>query len=63
MAVTGFAAVWLLLLGKRSFRALGAIMVEVIIKKISNRNTRSLMDARLNWVSILLFRLSAIFLG
>ena len=36
--------------------ALGVTMVEVIIKNISNRNTRSVMDDMLNEGSILFLR-------
>jgi hypothetical protein len=48
------AMVLLLLLGSSSLMALGATSVEVSIKKISNRNTRSDMDAMLN-SALLLF--------
>jgi len=40
--------VLLLLLGRSNFIALGATRVEVIIKKIRSRNTRSDMEAMLN---------------
>ena len=46
--VIGFADTWLLLVGKSSFSAFGWIIVDVIIKKISNRNTMSVMDDMLN---------------
>ena len=39
-----FALTWPVLLGSRSFKALGLTSVEVMRKKMSNRNTRSVMD-------------------
>jgi len=51
------ARVLLLLCGKRSLMALGATSVEVSMKNISSRNTRSDMDAMLK-VTFLLFRVS-----
>jgi hypothetical protein len=46
--------VLLLLLGSRSFTALGLISVDDIMKNINNRNTKSDMDAELNEGSNLL---------
>ena len=54
------AIVWLLLCGSSSFKALGAISVDVIMKKISSRNTRSLIDDDENSPLTLECRLSAI---
>ena len=61
MVVIGFAEVWLLLSGSSSFNAFGATKVDVIMKKMSNKNTRSDIDAMLNSVLILLFRFNAIY--
>lgn len=51
----GFAAAWLLLLGSTNLIALGVTTVEVIIKKMSNKNTKSVIDDMLN-VGLTLFR-------
>lgn len=59
MVVTGFAAVWLLLWGNSSFRALGATRVEESMKKISSRKTMSVMEAMLNAALILFLLLRA----
>jgi hypothetical protein len=40
----GLADVWLLLWGNNSFNALGFMSVEVTMKKMSNRNTMSVID-------------------
>ena len=45
---SGLACVWLLLDGNRSFSAFGAIIVDVTMKKISKRNTMSVIDDMLN---------------
>jgi len=42
--VMALAGVWLLLCGSRSLRALGATRVDETIKKISRRNTMSVID-------------------
>jgi hypothetical protein len=52
--VMALAEVWLLLCGRSNFNALGLTSVEVIMKKISNRKTRSVMDDMLNDALILL---------
>ena len=46
--VVGLAAVWCLLCGSSSFRAFGAMRVEVIMKKIRSRKTMSVMPDMLN---------------
>jgi hypothetical protein len=58
--VMGLAAVWCLLWGNKSFNALGAMSVEVIIKKISNRKTISVIPDMLNWTLTLFLDLRAI---
>lgn len=55
MVVSGLACVWLLLWGNNNFKALGAIKVEVTMKKINNRNTMSVIDDMLN-SALILFR-------
>lgn len=55
MVVSGFACVWLLLCGSNNFSAFGAISVEVTIKKMSNKNTMSVIDDMLN-SALTLFR-------
>jgi hypothetical protein len=42
--VIALAGVWLLLCGKSNFNALGATSVEDTMKKISSRNTISVID-------------------
>ena len=42
--VMGLAGVWLLLWGNNNLSALGATRVDDTIKKISNRNTMSVID-------------------
>ena len=51
----GLAAAWLLLLGRTNLIALGVTTVEVIMKKINNKNTKSVIDDMLN-VGLTLFR-------
>ena len=58
--VMGVAAVWLLLWGKSSFSALGAIRVEVIIKKINRRKTISVIPYMANETLILFLVVIAI---
>ena len=58
--VMGLAVVWCLLCGSKSFRALGAMRVDVIMKKISNKNTMSVMPDMLNWTDTLFLEVSAI---
>lgn len=58
--VKGFAAVWFSLLGKSNFKALGCTIVEVTIKKMSNRKTMSVIEDILNEASILVLRFKAI---
>jgi hypothetical protein len=58
--VTAFAAVWLLLCGNISLRALGATRVDVTMKKMSNRNTMSVIDDMLNAAFILFLFFKAI---
>ena len=55
--------VLLLLDGSMSLMALGATKVEVSMKKISSRNTKSDMDEELNVGSTLFLDLMAITLG
>ena len=50
---------WLVLLGSNSFKALGLTNVEVTRKKISKRNTMSVIDDMLKFGFILLFLLIA----
>ena len=57
----GLAAVWLLLLGRSSFSALGLISVDVTMKKISNKNTISVMDDMLKAALTLFLVFRAIF--
>jgi hypothetical protein len=59
--VIALADVWLLLCGSSNFNALGLTNVEVHMKKISNRNTMSVMDDMLNDGEILLEERIAIF--
>jgi len=55
--------VLLVLEGKSNLIAFGATRVEVSMKKINNRNTRSDMDDMLNAVLILFFECIAIVLN
>jgi hypothetical protein len=55
-----FAIVLLLLEGSNNLMALGLTRVELSMKKMSSRNTRSDMDAMLNSVLILFLDLIAI---
>ena len=59
--VLAFAEVWLLLCGSSNFNALGLTKVEVITKKISNRNIKSVMDDILKLGEILLEERIAIY--
>ena len=54
-----FPVVLLVLLGKSTFSALGLIKVDVIMKKISNRNTMSVMEAMLKLTEILFLEFNA----
>jgi hypothetical protein len=59
--VMGFAIVWCALCGRSSLRAFGAISVEVIMKKISSRNTISVIPDILKPAWILFLERNDIF--
>ena len=55
-----FAPIWPVLFGRRSLRAFGLMRVEVTRKKISSRNTISVIEDTENDASTFVFLLSAI---
>ena len=61
--VTAFTSVWLLLSGSKSFKALGAISVDEIMKNNNSRKTISVIDAMLDSRAIVLLRFSAMTFG
>ena len=58
--VSGFAEVCCFPCGRSTLMALGDTMVDVIMKKMSNRKMMSVIEAMLNVAAMWVFRFSAI---